>query len=139
MEQSMMHDSMGTVESQKSPAERRRSPRITVDLPLEYRTQDFPAVHGGHAVNASETGIQIRSTKNLPVGEKLNIMVLFPSAFELANFEVIAEIVWKRPQWTGNWQGFQYGLKFVRLENDDFLKLQQILNSQGQTENISVS
>ncbi len=139
MEQSIMHDSMGTVESPKDHADRRKSPRIMVDLPLEYRTQDFPALHGGHAVNASETGIQIRSTRDLPVGERLNIMVLFPCAFELANFEVLAEIVWRRPQWTASWQGFQYGLKFVHLENKDFLKLQQILETQAQTENVSVS
>jgi hypothetical protein len=76
-------------------AERRRHPRMCLDLPLEYRVMNAPYAHGGLVVNASEVGLLINSIRNIPIGSKLNIAVLFPKGFELTNFEVLAEIIWK--------------------------------------------
>ena len=58
--------------------ERRRSPRLLLDLPLEYRVLDGPYTHGGLVVNASEVGLLIQSIRNIPVGEKLATVILFP-------------------------------------------------------------
>lgn len=99
-----------------------------MDLPLEYRTGDVPYAHGGLVVNASEQGLLVQSVKNIPVGTKLNIAVLFPRGFELANFEVLAEIVWKDLHWEEDWEGYQYGLKFVRILDDEHWKLKQLLS-----------
>lgn len=102
---------------------------MMLDLPLEYRTGDVPYAHGGVVVNASELGLLVQSVKNIPVGTKLNIAVLFPKGFELANFEVLAEIVWKDLHWEEDWEGYQYGLKFVRILDDEHWKLKHLLSS----------
>ncbi len=101
-----------------------------LDLPLEYRTGDIPYAHGGLVVNASEMGLLVQSVKNIPVGTKLNIAVLFPKGYELANFEVLAEIIWKDLHWEEDWEGYQYGLKFIRMVETEYRKLKQLLDGQ---------
>jgi len=118
--------------------ERRRYPRMSLDLPLEYRVMNAPYAHGGLVVNASEVGLLINSIKNIPIGSKLNIAVLFPKGFELTNFEVLAEIIWKDLYWEEDWEGYRYGLKFIKIFEDDRRKLTQILSGQFQLGEISL-
>lgn len=114
--------------------ERRKSPRLLLDLPLEYRVMNAPYAHGGLVVNASEVGLLINSIKNMPVGTKLNIAVLFPKGFELTNFEVLAQVIWKDLHWEEDWEGYQYGLKFIQILEEDRRKLKQLLNGRFQME-----
>lgn len=115
------------MEKSKDPRERRRFPRLLVDLPLEYRVMNAPYAQGGIVVNASEEGLLINSIKNIPVGTKLNVAVLFPEEYELANFEVLAEIIRKELHWEEDWEGYQYGLKFTKILESDRHKLKQLL------------
>ncbi len=117
--------------------ERRGYPRMSLDLPLEYRVMNAPYAHGGLVVNASEVGLLINSIKNIPIGSKLNIAVLFPKGFQLTNFEVLAEIIWKDLYWEEDWEGYRYGLKFIKILEDDRRKLTQILSGQFQLSEIS--
>lgn len=110
--------------------DRRQYPRFLIDLPLEYRVMDGPKAHGGIVVNVSEIGLLIRSVKNMSIGMKLKIAVLFPKGYELANFEVFAEITRKDPCWEEDWEGYEYGLKFIQILEEDCRKLRQILSGQ---------
>ena len=110
--------------------ERRMYPRSLVDLPVEYRIKDFPHAHGGLAVNASEGGLLMHSAKNMPLGLKLSIAVMFLIGYELAHFEVTAEIIWKDFHLYDHSEGYQYGLKIVQILDEDHWKLKQILSSQ---------
>lgn len=112
--------------------ERRSFQRRFLDLPLEYRVLNAPYAHGGLVVNASEVGLLVQSVKNIPVGTKLSVVVLFPKGFELANFEVLAEIIWKEVHWEEDWEGFQYGLKYFQIDEEDRFKLKQLLSGQFQ-------
>lgn len=105
-----------------------------MDLPLEYRVMNAPYAHGGLVVNASELGLLINSIKNMPIGTKLNIAVLFPKGYELTNFGVLAEIIWKDLHWEEDWEGYQYGLKFTQILEEDYWKLKQLLSDQSQLE-----
>ena len=105
-----------------------------VDLPLEYRIMNAPYAHGGIVVNASEVGLLINSVKNMPVGTRLKIAVLFPKGFELANLEVRAEIIWKDLHWEEDWEGYQYGLKFIQIMEEDHFKLKQLLSGKYRLE-----
>jgi PilZ domain len=125
------------MEKLTTPIERRRYPRMSLDLPLEYRVMNAPYAHGGLVVNASEVGLLINSIKNIPTGSKLNIAVLFPKGFELTNFEVLAEIIWKDLYWEEDWEGYRYGLKFIKILEEDRGKLEQILSGQFQLDEIS--
>jgi hypothetical protein len=117
--------------------EKRKYPRSFMDLPLEYKVMDVPHAHGGLVVNLSEVGLLIQSIKTIPVGTNLNIAVLFPKGFELANFEVLAEVVWKEMCWKENWEGYQYGLKFIRIREEDHRKLTELLSSHYESEKVS--
>jgi len=110
--------------------ERRKYPRIFLDLPIEYRVMDAPLAHGGLVVNASEMGLLINSVKDILIGSRLNIAVLFPKGFELTNLKVLAEIIWKTRHWEEDWEGYRYGLKFIEILEEDRKKLIQLLKSQ---------
>jgi len=128
------------MEESHSDREKRRNPRFIVDLPLEYRVTGGPCLRGGIVVNASEGGFLIETTRDIPVGTELNITVLFLNGFELSNFDVVAKIVWKEPyrreDWKGVpfWEGYQYGLKFVHISQEDRLKLNSLLGGQFEFE-----
>jgi hypothetical protein len=117
--------------------EKRRYPRMSLDLPLEYRVMNAPYAHGGLVVNMSEVGLLINSIKNIPIGSKLNIAVLFPKGFELTNFEVLAEIIWKDLYWEEDWEGYRYGLKYIKILEEDRRKLKQLLSGQFELGEIS--
>lgn len=124
------------MEKSKSMKDRRKSQRMILDLPLEYRVIDVPYAHGGLVVNASKLGLLVQSVKSLPVGTKLNIAVLFPKGFELANFEVLAEILWKDLHWEEDWEGYQYGLRFLQILDNEYWKLKQLLDGQFHLEEV---
>jgi hypothetical protein len=119
-----------------STKERRRFPRFLLDLPLEYRVLNGPFAHGGLVVNASEVGLLIQSVKNIPVGAKLTTVVLFPKGFELASFEVLTEVIWKDLHREEDWEGYHYGLNFVKILEKDRKMLKQILSGQIHFEEI---
>ena len=100
-----------------------------MNLPFEYRIAHVPRSHAGIVINVSQFGLLVHSIKNMPVGTKLNIGVLFPNGFELTHFEVPAEVVWKDLHWERDWAGYEYGLKFVHILEKDCRKLRQLLNT----------
>jgi hypothetical protein len=116
------------MESSNDFKERRKHPRSLLNLPFEYRVKDLPHAHGGLVVDASEGGLLIHSVEDMPVGLKLNIVLLFTKGFELTNLEVSAEIIRKDPRPNNGSKGYQYGLKIIRIVEEDHWKLKQLLN-----------
>lgn len=114
-----------TMEGLFNNRERRRYPRISIDLPLEYQYTGDSCLRGAMVVNAGEGGFLIESTRDIPVGTKLSITLLFPKGFELANFKAVTKIVRKEPyrkeDSEGNqyWEGYQYGIEFIQILEED--------------------
>jgi hypothetical protein len=110
-----------TMEASLDSRERRRYPRVSVDLPLEFQDVGDDGLHGAMVVNAGEGGFLIESTRNMPLGTKLSITLLFPKGYELANFKAVAKIVRKEPYSRENsegnlvWEGYRYGLEFLQI------------------------
>jgi hypothetical protein len=125
--------------------ERRRYPRVLIDLPLEYRDMSDSCLRGAILANASEGGFLIESTRDIPVGTELSITLLFPKGFELANFKAVTKIVRKEPYCKqdrkGNqyWEGYQYGLEFIQILDEDRWKLNLLLGGRFEFEEISPS
>ena len=113
--------------------ERRRYPRVFIDLPLEYRDMGDSCLRGAIVVNAGEGGFLIASARDIPIGMELEITVLFSKGFELANFKVVAKIIRKGPYWKEDWKGNQYwegnryGLEFIQILEEDRRKLDLLL------------
>jgi len=106
---------------------------------------DGSCLYGGVLVNASGGGFLIEAVRDVPVGTELNIAVLFPKGFELANFKVVAKIVRKEPyrkqDFKGDsyWKGYQYGLEFIQILEEDRRKLSLLLGGPFESEKISPS
>jgi hypothetical protein len=100
-------------------------------LPLEYQMKYAPRAYGGIVIDASETGFHIYSTENIPLGTKLKIEVFFPDKYELANLEVEAEIVWKKVSVDRRGMGYQYGLKFLQILEEDCRTLRKLLGDRS--------
>ena len=115
------------MEDSGSSRDKRKNARFHLSLPIEFKVTNDRYVHGAMIVNASETGLLVQSPKNIPVGAKLNIAVLFSKGFELANFEVIAEVVWSKPHPNEGKEGYQFGLRFVHILEEDRQKLKLLL------------
>jgi hypothetical protein len=123
-----------------SNRDRRRYPRIVINLPLVYQEKDGSCLRGGIVVNAGEGGFLMESTRDIPVGTELNVTVVFSKGFESANFKAVAMIVWKGPFWKGNWkgskywEGYQYGLEFIQISDEDRCKLNYLLEDRFESE-----
>ncbi len=107
--------------------ERRRHARQFLDLPIEIRIPDLPDAYGGIAVDGSETGLLVHSVRDIPLGTRLRIALLFPNGFELADFQAIAEVIRKRRQ-PKEETGYAYGLRLVQIKEEDRLKLKYLLS-----------
>src|SRR4030042_1957228 len=107
---------------------RRKSHRFLIELPIEYRVSHLPKVYGGLVVNLSELGILIRSIKDMEIGSQLKLAVLFPEKYELKYFEGDAKVIRKDLSWNENWEGYEYGLRFIQLIEEDERKLKQLLS-----------
>jgi hypothetical protein len=105
--------------------EKREYPRVSMDLPVDYWVKRESYAHGGIVVDASETGFLIYSIEDIPIGTKLKIAVLFSREYELANFEVAAEIIRKKRSGKGD-EGYQYGIKFTKILKEDYGKLREL-------------
>ncbi len=116
----------------KAPREKRKSERVLMYLPLEYRVKNAPYLHQGLVVNASEGGFLISSGKEVPVGTKLRLELLFPKGFEHNNFEMEAEIVRKEDISEYKNEKYQYGTRFTQMSQDGRKKLKQLLTGRLQ-------
>ena len=116
------------MESPNDYEERRKYPRSLLNLPFEYRVKESPRAHGGVVVDASEGGFLIHSVEDMPVGQKLNIVLMFTSGFELTNLEVLTQIVRKDLSSYNGSKGYQYGLQIIQMVEEDRRRLKQLLN-----------
>ena len=117
------------MEAAKDLREKRKHPRHNLDLPLDYQLTNSPQRQGALVVNVSESGLLVHSIKNIPLGTKLSIAVLFPKEFEFSNFKVLGEIVLKDIHWEDNWEGYELGLKFINILEEDYRKLKKLLEN----------
>ena len=108
--------------------EKRKHSRLQVNFPIHFQMDGKKVDHPGITLDVSESGLLIQTFKDMLVGTRLDIEVLFPKGFELSNFQGVAEIIWKDIYYWEDWEGYQYGLKFTQILDKDRLFLKRILN-----------
>ena len=116
--------------------ERRKYQRVIIRTPLHLNVPGESKQSPGLVVNASESGLLIQTFKDIPIGRRVLIEVLFPKGVKVATLHAIAEIVWKDISIWEDWEGFLYGLNFVEISDEDYDKLKRILSSQSNLEEV---
>ena len=107
--------------------ERRRHPRISVDLPIEYsRIDTLPEPRNGRAANASEGGLLVFLPELLQVGQMLKIMIYF-SIPKIQRVDLVAEVVWIDIPIGGKPTEYRAGLRFSEISQEDQQKLTHFL------------
>ena len=109
------------------PKERRGHRRIVMSFPVNVRLNQGERPYPGLTVDASESGLLVQTLKDMPLETTLNIELLFPKESNLSNFKAVAKIVWKD---ICNWEdleGYQYGLKFIQISDENYSMLKKLL------------
>jgi len=107
--------------------ERRRSPRFSVDLPIEYSCLDSCSRITGRTGNASDGGLMLFLGEPVGVGANLRIRVFFPSEANLNSIEVRAEVVWSEIAF-GKEKDHRCGVRFTEIASEDLSKLKSFLD-----------
>lgn len=126
-------------EKEASTVEKRRFPRLPVELPLDYARTGKKAEFGGIVKNASEGGILVYLPEKMDVGEMLKVDIYFPKGLELQTIKGLAKIVWADLATKETWREHRYGLKFHALPHKTLQKLKSLLNEVKETQSLSDS
>ncbi len=109
--------------------ERRRHPRFSIDLPIEYQLMPSNIIHTGRALNASEGGLLVYLPQQIEIGQHLKIKLFFASGPHLNSIELMAEVVWMDIHFGKEGGDYRCGVKFADISQDDFNKLKNFLIS----------
>jgi c-di-GMP-binding flagellar brake protein YcgR len=123
------HPKMGVL-----AVERRKHPRFSVELPLDYSRVDGKEIYGGIVVNASEGGILVYLPERMEIGTVLKIEILYVQGLELATVQAIAKVVWADMATRESLGEYRYGLVFHHIYENDYKRLVALLKEIGNTQ-----
>lgn len=109
--------------------EKRKHPRFTVDLPLEYTRINSPIPETGRAVNASEGGLLIYFPEEVNVGDLLRLKLFFSDGGELNTIETLVQVVWVDLHLGKEWGDYRSGVRFVDISPENMNTLKTFLRS----------
>jgi c-di-GMP-binding flagellar brake protein YcgR len=109
--------------------ERRKHPRVNIDLPIEYSLLPSPVSRPGRALNASEGGLLVYLSEKVEISQVLQLKLFFPSGSELNGIELIAEVAWMDIHLGKDWGDYRCGLRFVDISPEGLNKLKRFLRS----------
>ncbi len=103
--------------------ERRTYRRFPVRLPIEYYRADSPVNQTGHALDASEGGLQILFPEQMEIGQSLKMRLFFSSDIGLNTIETLVEVVWVTAQLGEGEKHYRSGVRFINISPEDVTKL----------------
>jgi c-di-GMP-binding flagellar brake protein YcgR len=111
--------------------DRRKHPRFSVELPLDYCRTEGKETYGGIVANASEGGILVYLPERMEMGAILKIEIFYVSGLELDTIKAIAKVVWSDLAAKASWGEYRYGLQFQHIDEKDFVRLMNLLKEIG--------
>ncbi len=108
--------------------EKRKYPRFSVDLPIEYRRSDLSADQG-RAINASEGGLLLYLPELMGIGDHLRLKLFFTMGSEMNAIEMLVDVVWVDIHLEKDWGDYRTGVRFVEISTEDLGKLKSFLRS----------
>jgi hypothetical protein len=116
-----------------SAMDKRKHPRLFVELPLDYSRKGKKTDFGGIVKNASEGGILVYLPERIGVGELLKVEIYFAKGLELQTVQGQAKIVWADLAGRETWREHRYGLEFRSMPKGTLQKLRNLLKDWGET------
>jgi len=110
--------------------ERRRHPRFSLDLPIEYWQIKKSKSRPGRTIDVSEGGLLLYLSEQLEVGQKLGLNLFIDGGPDLDSIEALVqvEVVWKDIH-LGKEGGYRTGVRFVDISPEHMDKLKNFLNT----------
>jgi len=109
--------------------EKRKHPRLNIDLPVEYYQIDSTAHSNGQAINASEGGLLLYLPEQMEIGQYLRLKLFFTSGSELNATEMLVKVVWMDIHLGKDWGNYRTGVRFINISPEDMTKLKNLLRS----------
>jgi c-di-GMP-binding flagellar brake protein YcgR len=109
--------------------EKRKYPRFSVDLPIEYSRIDSPISYIGRGLNISECGLLIYFPEQMDVSQYLRLKLFLPLGSELSTIEVLTEVAWMDIHSGESWGDYRCGVRFIDISPEDVTKLKNFLRS----------
>ena len=109
--------------------ERRKYPRVVVDLPMDYESageQRRDKVVGSVMENMSMTGCLVYLSHLFDPGAKLIIEIYFSPETQFTSLKILSDVVWNNPR--ADASGYRHGLKYVKLEKGGTAKLKWLID-----------
>jgi hypothetical protein len=111
--------------------EKRKHPRFSAELPLDYARVNGKETYGGIVANASEGGLLAYLPEKIDVGAFLKIEIFFAKGLEFNTIKAVARIAWYDLAARESWGEHRYGLQFQQIEKEDFERLKTLLKEIG--------
>jgi c-di-GMP-binding flagellar brake protein YcgR len=110
--------------------EKRRYPRFSAGLPIEYWQIDKSRSRPGQAIDVSEGGLLLQLSEPLKIGQAVGLTLFITSGPDLDIIEAVAqvEVVWQDTL-AGEDGAYRVGVKFVDISPEDMDKLKNLLNT----------
>ncbi len=108
--------------------EKRKHPRFSVDLPVEYSRTNL-VLEQGRAMNASQGGLLLHLPEQMEMGHQLKLKLFFTMGSELNTIETVVEVVWADMHVEKERGDYRTGVRFVQISAEDMGKLQDFLRS----------
>jgi len=112
--------------------EKRKYPRVSVDLPVEYYRIDSSTGTVGRALDISEGGLLIYFPEQMEIGQRLRLRLFLSMGSELNTIELLSEVAWVEMRIEEDWGDYRTGVKFIDISPDDKTKLKRFLISLSQ-------
>ncbi len=110
--------------------ERRKHPRFSVALPIEYWPMDKSRSRHGRTIDVSEGGSLLHLSEMMEIGQVLRLKLFMISGPDIASVEALAQVdvVWQ-DIYLGKEGEYRVGVKFVEISPQNVDQLKKFLNN----------
>lgn len=107
--------------------EKRKCPRFSSALPIEYWRIDSSKSRLGHTINIGEGGLLVSLPDQIEVDEKLRVKIFFSSGPDLDSIEAVVRVVWSNID-AGKESYYRLGLNFVDISRAAIRRVRRFLS-----------
>jgi c-di-GMP-binding flagellar brake protein YcgR len=108
--------------------ERRKYPRFSVNLPIEYYPVEKPNGRKGQAANLSQGGLMVFLSEKPEKDQIFHVKLFFPSAPDLRAIEMLTQVVWVDALYVEDGD-YRVGLEFINIPPEDINQLKSFIDN----------